>query len=454
MKPRWFLAGTTVVLLLAGPFAVSVRAQTGVIEDLGTLGIDSFARGVNASGQAAGHSLATATRSLGFVTIGQDLQAIPTFGGNESSGRAISDSGVVAGFALDASGHWRAFRFDPAADSVPLDLGGLGGSYAFAYGINSAGAIVGYAQTADGGDEAFIWTGGSMQSLGSLGEGLSYAYGINDSNQVVGESFTADGTFEAFLYSQGVMQRLGTLGGFDSAAHAINDSGAVAGWSQIAGFGTRAFRYTPGLGMQELPTLGGANAVGDAIAPDGTVVGYSITPLGHTHACLWTPAGDVVDLNDRIDPSLGWVLVAATGINGNGQIVGYGQLNGAVRAFRLTLPIEAAPAAPTIHSVTATPSSLWPANNKLVTVHVTVDATDASGATPPCEITGATSSEQASGDIVMAGPLELQLRATRLGTGSGRTYRIDVACGSSPDALATSHVDVMVPKSRTGGARR
>jgi len=453
MQPRRFLTGTAVVLFLMGPFAAALHAQQdGVIEDLGTLGIDSFAYAVNASGQAVGDST-TASGIRAFVTTGGGLQELPTLGGAQTSALGINDAGIVVGYSNDATGNPRAFRYDPAATPPLLDLGTLGGDYAYATWINTAGAIVGYSETATGDDEAFMWTpAGGMQPLGSLGFGFSYAYGINDVNQIVGTAW-ADTGFQAFVYELGAMQSLGTLGGADSEAYAINNAGQVTGMSFLPGNGeTRAFRYTPGNGMDPLPSLGGLSSRGEAIAPDGTIVGSCVTATGLTRACLWTPANEVVDLNTRIDPALGWVLTNAMGINGNGQIVGFGNVNDVVRAFRLTLPVQdpQPPAAPAIHSITATPSSLWPANNKLVTVTVTVDATDAAGTPAPCAITGVTSNEPADDDIVMIGALEVQLRAERLGSGNGRTYRIDVACGSSADAMATGHVDVVVPKNQSG----
>jgi len=455
MKPRWLLTSSAVVLFLIGPFAASLRAQpNGVIEDLGTLGLDSYASAVNASGQTAGHSLQTPTDIRGFVTMGGSLQPIPTFGGLESSALGLNDAGVVVGFGRDAGGEPRAFRYEPSAVPSLVDIGTLGGPYAVAYGINAAGTIVGYAADGEEWDQAFAWTPGGMQPLGTLGGVVSYAYGINDYGAIVGEAHTGDDTLRAFVYSGGIMQDLGTLGGMDSAAHAINGAGVVAGWSQIAGFGTRAFRYTPGGVMQELPTLGGSMASGEAIAPDGTIVGSSTNATNQKRACLWTPGNAIVDLNDRIDPGLGWVLTDATGINGSGQIVGFGSFNGQVHAYRLTLPLDAPPAIPTIQAVTASPSSLWPANNKLVPVVITVDASDGAGGVPACVITGVTSNEPADADIVLVGALEVQLRAKRLGGGNGRTYRIDVACGSSPDAMATGFVEVVVPKNQAGGAQR
>ena len=71
------------------------------------------------------------------------------------------------------------------------DLGTLGGTYSFAYGINASGQVVGYSATA--GDASsmpfFTYPGGPMQDLGTLGGTYSYANGINASGQVVGSSY-------------------------------------------------------------------------------------------------------------------------------------------------------------------------------------------------------------------------------------------------------------------------
>ncbi len=53
----------------------------------------------------------------------------------------------------------------------------------------------------------------AMTDLGTLGGSDSYAYGINDSGQIVGGSYTSSGDYHAFLYANGAMADLGTLGG-------------------------------------------------------------------------------------------------------------------------------------------------------------------------------------------------------------------------------------------------
>lgn len=48
------------------------------------------------------------------------------------------------------------------------------------------------------------------------------------------------------------------------------------------------------------------------------------------------PSGPPQNLNDLIDPTSGWFLTSARGINNQGQIVGAGRIGGATHAFLLT----------------------------------------------------------------------------------------------------------------------
>ena len=90
----------------------------------------------------------------------------------------------------------------------------------------------------------------------------------------------------------------------------------------------------------------------------------------------------------------------------------------------------------------------------MVSVTVTVAATDDSGAAPTCRIISVTSNESADGagdtapDWEITGALSANLRAERSGQGSGRIYTIVVECKDASGNAATGSVTVTVPGSQ------
>lgn len=107
---------------------------------------------------------------------------------------------------------------------------------------------------------------------------------------------------------------------------------------------------------------------------------------------------------------------------------------------------------PTITSVTASPNLLWPVNHRMVPVQVTVAATDSSGIAS-CKIVSVSCNEpanapgsgQTSPDWQITGDLTVNLRAERLGPGSGRIYTIKVQCTDTSCNTSTATVTVTVP---------
>jgi hypothetical protein len=99
----------------------------------------------------------------------------------------------------------------------------------------------------------------------------------------------------------------------------------------------------------------------------------------------------------------------------------------------------------TIKSLFAWPSILWPPNNTLVPVRVTA-RTAGSCSAVTCKIVSVTSNEPiTSGDAVITGNLTVKLRASRLGSGSGRVYTITVKCTDAAGNVAMKTVTVTVP---------
>ncbi len=116
---------------------------------------------------------------------------------------------------------------------------------------------------------------------------------------------------------------------------------------------------------------------------------------------------------------------------------------------------------PSIVSVCATPSVLWPPNHKMVEVVVTVEAADVCDPAPVCYVVDVTSNEPIDGpgdghtdpDWEITGDLSVKLRAERAGVGTGRIYTLHIECTDASGNTATATVTVTVPHDMRGGKK-
>jgi probable HAF family extracellular repeat protein len=358
------------------------------ITDLGTYvsGGMSYATGINNNGQVVGWYAEedTTTGTTAFMWQNGTMTSLGTMGGTSSVATDINGTGQVVGYAKDATGNYQAFLWNGSSwQALASSYSGMNSA---AYAINNGGLVGGTFQT-DVKDpqgkytnyEAATWTGSTASTLQSLqnvgyevwGGPVSQVYSISNTGIVVGKSSVGapygddlgDPASHAVIWNaNGSVTDLGTIGQCNtnsgictSAAFGVNDSGQIVGVSgDSTNTNLRPFIYSNGT-MTDLGTVGTAtNGYAYAINNSGQVVGYSsdfkaADPASgsvsdsFTTATLWTLDANgnatAVDLNTLVAGS-GWSLWGATGINDQGQIVGYGMIgegaDATFHAFLLT----------------------------------------------------------------------------------------------------------------------
>jgi probable HAF family extracellular repeat protein len=345
-----------VVLCAAGATGGTGVFAASPITDLGTLGLESRAHGINDDGAVVGYFCVgrVPARSGGSVLtthafIYRDpgpMKDLGTLGGDTSIAYKINNRGDVVGGSRTAEGASRGFLCTSARGMIAL--GTLGGTFSHAEAINNRGEMTGTstAQNRRSGQLAFRYSGGQMENLGTLGGVWGFGLDINDAGVVVGRSTSATAQ-HAFRYrGAGPMEDLGSLGGTTSEANAINNHGVIVGRSDLADDRfSHAFSYSGSGPMKDLGTLGGPHSAALQINDDGIIVGSAQIPYARAeHAVLWLADGTIVDLEDwldKTDPAAGarWMLQQAMDVNSSGMVVGWGMIveNGKdiQRAFRL-----------------------------------------------------------------------------------------------------------------------
>ena len=358
-------------VVVPGP-AGGVPLSNLAVEDLGDVGdkTTSYAEGTNNAGQVlvdapvSGLNHAFLRSGAGTVV---DLSAGAGIPG-ASFGSSLSRSGdVLVNQALgpdDAYRPWRLRAGSATLEAMPPLPNGLGWSV----GINSSGEFVGYLGTFLGARTSFRYTdAGGYEDLGGFGGVETDVWAIDDDGTIYLSSDFPDTPRQVLSDTA----HFGHAAVFDPVTHQLRDLNTLIdatispGWTLYTAYGGNAtyyygegdldgvhqpYRLNKATG-EVLPTgsVGQGQSFADHGNSFGDIPGWGYKSAGNHYGdfagWVYVEGRGFYDLNNVIDPASGWQIASAYQINDQGDVVGWGTLNGQQRAFRIRLPLRTSGAA-------------------------------------------------------------------------------------------------------------
>lgn len=351
----------SLVPVKAGAQQPQTKVHQYTVRELATLGGSfSIASSINNRGWITGAAALPSNASVHAALWSKSVIAdLGTLGGpNSYVGFPVKSN------AGDISGASDTTTYDPYSENfcgdnvpytcLPFDwragamhaLPTLGGNNGQADGNNSAGDIVGYAETGTKDPScvtpqvfdigATLWdrrTGHVTQLPALSGDILAAAIVVNDSGDAVGGSGPvcaspsfADSAHPVLWPRHGKPVGLATLGGaINNFALSINNRGDIVGISDLSGdTAMHAVLWKKGDydKVIDLGTLSGdVSSQANGINSKGQIVGNSCDASGNCRAVLWEN-GSIHDLNTLIPPSSNLDLTSGADINDSGVIAG------------------------------------------------------------------------------------------------------------------------------------
>lgn len=361
-----------------------------------------------------------------------------------------------------------------AVDPLGNFIYGIGSHSVFAYSIDSTGALTPV---------------GAPQPTGALPESIavdatgSFVYVVNVSDSTIsgyniGPTGALSSTGTPLTVANAVAIAADPSGGFMYIASKVPGPPPAVTFGQgdiavyrIGSSGELTADGAPVPNIVGLPVSLVVDPVGKSIYATGDstkgtsflgfVSNYSITTAG-SPVSIAAPAVQLfggIGFGSAAVESGGKFFFAATNVPGFGGAVSSYSIGsqGALTMIGSPLPTNTSTAtgltvtpacktAPTITDVTAAPSVLWPPNGKMTNVAVNYNAAGQCGTTA-CSLSIA-SNEPVTGpgpDMTVVDAHDVELRAARLGNGTGRVYTITIACTDTAGNSAQQNATVFVP---------
>lgn len=319
MSRPWSVAIASAVLALTAVWSSASQAQSYTALDLG----DLSGRAINDSGQVAGF-LGSMAAYTGPNGLGVTLVSTPYNG--SGAGLQINNQGTVTGAYFTPAGTLNDHGFDFGAfvvtpggqtgQFVNTDLGIMDGTS----GLNNRGQVAGWV-----GPDSVVADLATGQTRVITGVFNSSITAMNDQGWVVGSASPLADTYDYMAFvadANGVGQFINLGNANGSMASDINNQGWIVGGAGIVGTTYHAYVSKDAQSFTELlpqAVFSAAQAINDS----GVIVGQMVMVEGDNYRAFVTGPGaqGVFDLNTLVQLDSGATIFSAWDINASGQIL-------------------------------------------------------------------------------------------------------------------------------------
>lgn len=226
-----------------------------------------------------------------------------------SIARAVAIAMLVSLFlgtgAMAQAGNWQILTYPDPAPGV---------SKTFCFGVNGAGAMVGYYQAPA--QRAYLFADGLYTSLHPAGATKSSAWGINARGDVVGD-YWVDTQEHGFLLRNGQLVTIDLPGKTMAHPRDINARGDIAGYYMTTS-DLQGFILARDGAFTEVRYPNAVNTYVYGISDEGGVAGEYVDSQGGWHGFFRSKAGDFTSLDYPNASS-----TSAWKVNAGGEVAGY-----------------------------------------------------------------------------------------------------------------------------------
>lgn len=329
-KSKWIQRMVLPALAVLSLAVVGTAHATYSLVDLGETATTGVT-GINNAGQVAGTiSHTDGTRSAAIYTGGA-WQDLGKFGSANAGASGINNNGqvLINTFDVPASSYWTyIYDFKNGGQTTVAQTSGVSGGK----GINDAGQVVLVSNS-----RLLIYKNNNVTDIGTMGLYSVSSAIINNAGKVAGYGKTSSTGYYATKIADLDGTNYVDVGNLGYAkttyVYGMNDSGQVVGnstYSRLSNY--KAYRYDGTI--HDLSNSNWKYSIGNDINNNDQIVGtYTDTNSGVNGAFFWENGG-AQDISNLF-AAQGWILTNAKYINDNGDIVGFGDLNGVSHQFLL-----------------------------------------------------------------------------------------------------------------------